>query len=150
VRGIQLISKGFIRKALPEDEAAVFALAREFATSFAVDAAGFSVAYSQVLSLPDMYLGVALSADTIIGYVLGTAHPAFFASGHVAWVEEIMVREEFRSNGIGKMLMEDFERWAASKNCRVIALATRRTAKFYISLGYAESATYFRKIVKDS
>ena len=63
------------------------------------------------------------------------------------WVEEIMVREEFRRNGIGELLMEDFERWAASKNCRLVALATRRAAEFYESLGYAESATYFRKIV---
>jgi GNAT superfamily N-acetyltransferase len=77
----------------------------------------------------------------MIGYVLGTAHPATYASGHVAWVEEIIVREEFRRNGIGKLLMEDFERWAASKNCRVIALATRRAAEFYIGLSYAESAT---------
>ncbi|MEZ0299682.1 MAG: GNAT family N-acetyltransferase, partial [Candidatus Methylacidiphilales bacterium] len=68
-----------------------------------------------------------------------------FATGSVAWLEEIMLRQDFRRAGIGKMLMEDFEKWARIKSCRMVALATRRAAEFYKALGYEESATYFRK-----
>jgi len=136
-----------VRKGLPEDEKAILALARDFATSFPVDQAGFSEAFSQVLALPGMHVAVAQSEDAIVGYVLGTAHPTFYASGHVAWVEEIMVREDFRKKGVGRLLMENFENWAKSKNCRLIALATRRAAEFYKCLGYAESAIYFRKLM---
>jgi len=107
-----------VRSCLPEDEEAVFALARDFATSFPVDQAGFSEAFSQVLASPDMCLAVAQSEDAIIGYVLGTAHPTFYASSYVGWVEEIMVKEDFRRKGVGRLLMENFENWA---NPRIVA-----------------------------
>lgn len=136
------------RFANAQDEKAVLALARDFATSFSVDQAGFTLAFSQVLSAPSMCLAVAESEQMVIGYVLGTAHPTFYASGHVAWVEEIMVKDDFRRKGVGRLLMESFESWASSKDCRLIALATRRAAEFYKSIGYAESATYFRKIMQ--
>ncbi|MCE0521353.1 MAG: GNAT family N-acetyltransferase [Methylacidiphilales bacterium] len=139
-----------IRSCLPEDEKVVFTLARDFATSFPVDQVGFSQTFSHVLAAHGMYFAVAESENAVVGYVLGTAHPTFYASGHVAWVEEIMVKEDFRRQGVGKLLMENFESWAKSKDCRLIALATRRAAEFYKSLGYAESATYFRKVVPTS
>jgi GNAT superfamily N-acetyltransferase len=139
-----------VRNGLPEDEKAVFALVRDFATSFPVDQLNFSETFSQVLSSAGMYLAVAQSSDALIGYVLGTVHPTFYASGHVAWVEEVMVKESFRKKGVGRLLMGSFEDWAKSRHCRLIALATRRAAEFYKSLGYAESATYFRKIIQDA
>jgi hypothetical protein len=43
--------------------------------------------------------------------------------------------------------MGDFEAWAASRECKLVALATRRAADFYQAIGCAESATYFRKII---
>jgi GNAT superfamily N-acetyltransferase len=139
-----------IRSCLPEDEKAVFALVREFVTSFPVDQRSFSISFSQVLSSASMYLAVAQSPEVIVGYVLGTVHPTFYASGNVAWVEEIMVKEGVRRQGVGKLLMENFEGWAKSRNCRLIALATRRAAEFYKCLGYTESATYFRKVIPDA
>jgi len=139
-----------VRSCLPEDEKAVFALARDFATSFPVDHLRFSESFSQVLSSTGMCLVVAQSSDAIIGYVLGTVHPTFYANGHVAWVEEVMVKESFRKKGVGRLLMGSFENWAKSRDCRIIALATRRAAEFYKSLGYAESATYFRKVIPDA
>ena len=45
--------------------------------------------------------------------------------------------------------MSAFERWAAVRDCALVALATRRAAPFYRALGYEESAVYFRKIVDD-
>jgi GNAT superfamily N-acetyltransferase len=137
-----------LHRALPQDEAAVFILARDMATSYQVDRDCFSRAYPQVLVSNDMCLTVAETSGVIIGYVLGTSHLAFYANGKVAWVEEIMVKPDFRRKGIGKLLMQNFEAWAASKECRLVALATRRASDFYQSLGYAESASYFRKTIK--
>ncbi|MBV8485090.1 MAG: GNAT family N-acetyltransferase [Verrucomicrobia bacterium] len=139
-----------IRSCLPEDEKTLFALVREFATSFPVDQRSFSVSFSQVLSSASMYLAVAQSSEAVVGYVLGTAHPTFYAGGHVAWVEEIMVKEGLRRKGVGRLLMKNFETWAKSRDCRLVALATRRAAEFYKCLGYTESATYFRKVIQDA
>jgi GNAT superfamily N-acetyltransferase len=48
---------------------------------------------------------------------------------------------------IGRALMIAFEQWAADRGCVLIALATRRAAPFYRSLGYEESAIYHRKLL---
>ncbi len=45
------------------------------------------------------------------------------------------------------MLMGEFERRAADRGSKLIALATRRAAGFYTSLGYEPSATYFRRVL---
>jgi GNAT superfamily N-acetyltransferase len=84
-----------------------------------------------------------------VGYLLGFRHPAFFANAPVAWVEEILVRPEYRGRGAGRALMSAFEQQAADQGCALVALATRRAAAFYQALGYQESASYFRKVLGD-
>jgi len=42
--------------------------------------------------------------------------------------------------------MDQFEDWARrSADARYIAVATRRADDFYGAIGYAESATYYKK-----
>lgn len=136
-----------IRSASLEDAATLFHLAESFATSFKVEESLFHSSLSSLLSDQSACLRVAEVAGDVVGYVLGFEHLTFFASGRVAWVEEIMVIESLRKLGIGRQLMDSFTEWARSRNCRLIALATRRAAPFYQALGYDESATYFRKLL---
>ncbi len=103
----------------------------------------FGSAYPLVLEMRDAALLIAADGDRVIGYVLGFRHPAFFANGPVAMVEEILVRPELRGTGVGRALMDAFEAWA--DGCVLVSLSTRRAASFYAALGYEESATYFRK-----
>lgn len=134
-----------IRRAGPHDGIALFQLAREFATSFAVEKPAFERALTELLTHPETFLAVAESNTELVGYVLGSDHWTFFANGRVAWVEEIMVAESSRRQFIGVKLMEAFEEWAREREAKIIALATRRAAGFYEALGYEESAAYFRK-----
>jgi GNAT superfamily N-acetyltransferase len=136
-----------IRTAQYADAEAVLALAMPFATSFVVDAQAFHRAFSALLTSPQAHLAVAETAQQLVGYVLGFNHFTFFANGRVAWVEEIMVSESFRRQGIGQLLMQEFEAWAVARDCQLVALATRRAAAFYQALGYEESAAYFRKLL---
>jgi len=136
-----------LRRALPEDEEAVFVLARAMATSFQVERPAFARIFACSLAAEDTCLIVAQVPEGLIGYVLGMAHMTFYANGNVAWVEEIMVKTEFRRKGVGKSLMDRFEAWAVSKESRLVALATRRASNFYQAIGYVESATYFRKVI---
>lgn len=91
---------------------------------------------------------MAVNGHEHLGYVLGFRHLTFYANGPVAWAEEIVVRSRDRGHGIGEALMSAFERWAAAQGCVLVALATRRAAPFYRALDYAESATYFRKVIR--
>ena len=135
-----------VRLATDSDIDGVYSLAVEFATSFDVNREEFESVFDAVLAEDALWLGVMDCDGAIVGYLLGLDHPTFFANGRVSWVEEIMVRDDYRQRGVGRALMSSFEDWAFGRGSRLIALATRRASGFYESLGYAESASYFRKL----
>jgi GNAT superfamily N-acetyltransferase len=136
-----------VRRAEHPDAEVVLALARGFATSFVVDPTAFRESFSTLLADPHACLLVAEQDGQVVGYLLGFEHLSFYANGPVAWVEEITVGARHRQRGVGRLLMQEFEGWAAARGARLVALATRRAASFYQALGYAESASYFRKLL---
>src|SRR6266853_4532138 len=92
-----------VRLAQHVDAEAVLALARPFATSFMVEEQAFHHAFSELLASSQAHRAVAETAQQLVGYVLGFDHSTFFANGRVAWVEEIMVSEALRRQGIGQL-----------------------------------------------
>src|SRR5262245_45676610 len=136
-----------IRPAVASDQQSVFDLATEVAGSFAPRGDVFARAFRPLISQDDALLVVADEAGRPVGYLLAFDHHALFANGRVAWVEEIAVRADRRRQGIGRQLMQAFEQWAQARGAVLAALATRRAADFYATLGYEASATYFRKIL---
>ena len=140
-----------IREARPEDAGAVAELARGLAVSFAFRWDRFEKNYAAVLGDERTRLLVAAGAGQgkCLGYLLGFEHLTFYANGPVGWVEEVYVTGERRAGGVGRALMDEFERWAAGRDCALVALATRRAAPFYRALGYEESAIYFRKMLRE-
>ena len=137
----------FIRRATSVDSESVFDLVRDFATSFQPEFGAFESAFVRLIVQDDALLLVVEESGQLLGYLLGFDHYALFANGRVSWVEEIMVQEDRRRQRIGESLMVHFERWAKSRESKLVALATRRAAAFYLALGYEESATYFRKLL---
>ncbi len=125
----------------------LFKLAEKFATSFKPNKKLFTEAINNLLSDESVFLRVAECDNELVGYCLGFDHYTLYANGRVSWLEEIMVDETYRNQGIGKKIMEYFEEWTKSRGSRLIALATRRAAPFYKGLGYEESAVYFRKLL---
>jgi GNAT superfamily N-acetyltransferase len=136
-----------VRTAQSLDAEVVLGLARSFATSFVVEDQAFFQVFSELLATPQAHLAVAEVDRQLVGYVLGFEHDTFFANGRVTWVEEIMVSEVFRRQGIGQLLMQAIETWATQRGSKLVGLATRRAAPFYRALGYEESAIYFRKLL---
>ncbi len=134
-----------IRKATGADADALFSLAEQFATSFVPERAAFETALADIIATDGANLSVAEIGGEVVGYCLGFDHYTFYANGRVAWVEEITVREGVRRRGVGKALMKNFEEWSRNRGSKLVALATRRAASFYRSIGYEESATYFRR-----
>jgi predicted N-acetyltransferase YhbS len=138
-----------IRVACPADAEAIFDLVRDLATSFSVEEPRFRKAFGELLLDHSTCIRVAAFQGIAVGYVLGFEHLTFFASGRVAWVEELMVAEGHRRKGVGESLMNAVTEWAVGRECRMIGLATRRAADFYSAIGYEASATYFRKMIGD-
>ena len=136
-----------IGKATAQDAEMIFALVKDFATSFTPERHAFAESFRHLLQQDDAWLGVARDGEGIVGYLLGFDHHTFYANGRVAWVEEIMVTPEQRRHGIGHLLMDAFEQWAATRGSKLVGLATRRAAPFYQALGYEDLAVFFRKLL---
>ncbi len=139
-----------VRLATDQDYEAIFSLACDFATSFQVQRDAFDVVFGHVGNEDSLWLGVAEGEGEVIGYLLGLDHFTFYANGRVAWVEEVMVHQDWRKRGVGQALMGSFEDWSFSRGSKLIGLATRRASEFYRRIGYEESATYFRKLIGES
>jgi GNAT superfamily N-acetyltransferase len=141
--------QGHVRQAGAGDVDEVAGLAAALATSFEFSAARFRENYPFLLRDDEACLLLAVAGPQSIGYLLGFRHLTFYANGPVGWVEELVVRDQERGQGVGRILMSAFEQWAAGQGCALVALATRRAAPFYRALGYEESAAYFRKVLID-
>lgn len=139
-----------VRRANAHDLDSLFVLLEQFTTSFKPERASFERCVSHLLGDDSAWLAVAEHAGEVIGYCLGFDHYALYANGRISWVEEITVKENLRRRGVGRALMAAFEAWAQSRDSKLVALATRRAAPFYKTLGYEESAVYFRKMVTGS
>jgi GNAT superfamily N-acetyltransferase len=129
-----------------EDGQRILPLARDMATSFALDAGTFAASLAELLGRDDAIVLVAREAERVVGYLLGFDHLAFYANGRVAYVEEVAVGQDRRRAKIGQQLMQEFEAWAAARSAILITVATRRAVPFYRALGYEETATLFRKV----
>ncbi|QLQ40371.2 GNAT family N-acetyltransferase [Micromonospora robiginosa] len=138
-----------VRHATSGDVAAVAEMAGQLAQSFPFSRTRFDASCAALLDSDAACLLLAVDGDAALGYLLGVDHLTFYANGPVAVVEEILVRPEVRGRGIGRALMAAFERWAVSRNCGLVTLATRRAAPFYAALGYEESAVHLRKVLRE-
>ncbi len=96
------------------------------------------------------YLLVAKENDKIIGTVLGIVCYSIPMSGmSFMVVEDVIVKEEFRQKGVGRMLFDEIDRISLERNCAysmLVSSAHRTEAhKFYDSMGYSDPALGFRK-----
>lgn len=102
--------------------------------------------FTALLSDPKAFVAVAVETDgTVIGYLSGYRHAAFYSGGEIAWCDEVYVTEDKRGRGAGKELMRAFELWAMQNRCVQVSLATAGAKGFYESIGYKSTASYFKK-----
>jgi GNAT superfamily N-acetyltransferase len=134
-----------VRQAGLADSDGLFELVRSFPTPTPCDRPTFEATLETKLRDSSSFVGVAEANARLIGYVAGYSHLAFYAGGRTAWVDELFVLAESQGQGVGRRLMETFEQWAASQQCRLVSLATSGAALFYQRLGYESKAGYFKK-----
>ena len=135
-----------IRRAESRDSDQIWPLVQDFAFSYEPAPAPFERSLTELLHRPDTLLLVAERDGTrIVGYLLASYHWTFLANGPVAWIEEVMVSESARRQGVGSSLMSGAEVWAEAVPTAYVALASRRSGDFYLKTGYEDSGTFFRK-----
>lgn len=109
----------------------------------------FDRSFGPLLAALDTYFAVAELPDHgIVGYLLANRHLTFASNGVVCRVEEVAVLPAHRRRGVGHLLLESAEGWAAEVGARRVGLATGLSKEFYVSGGYAETAGFFTKRVE--
>jgi len=136
-----------IRRATEADEDALFLLVKDFAVTFVAERSAFEASLREILADEDANLSVAVVDGQVVGYCLGFDHYAFYTNGRTSFIEEIMVREDFRKHGVGRELIRCFEQWSISRGSKMLGLVTRRAAPFYEAIGYESAGTFFRRLL---
>ncbi|NTW88815.1 MAG: GNAT family N-acetyltransferase, partial [Desulfobulbaceae bacterium] len=81
---------------------------------------------------------VAESGGEVIGMATVQSHISTASGATVGIVEDVVVKQSLRGQGVGKKLLDEIEIWAKARNMKRIQLLADRTnepaLKFYDSL----------------
>ncbi|WP_144034125.1 hypothetical protein SPSIL_011460 [Sporomusa silvacetica DSM 10669] len=93
----------------------------------------------QLLNDSNHKIFVAIINDKVVGYIHANNHDLLYAP-HLKNIMGIAVSFDFKRNGIGKMLLNEVEKWAqntGASGVRLVSGATRIGAHaFYTNCGY--------------
>ncbi len=107
----------------------------------------FEKHYNKIKDNDNYYIVEASFEDKLVGTAMGCIITAL--DGNFMVVENVIVSETLRGLGIGKMIMQELDRYAHSNNCEYSILVSsgfRKNAhKFYESMGYDDDVRGFRK-----
>jgi ribosomal protein S18 acetylase RimI-like enzyme len=104
-----------------------------------------------LLAIPHNYLITAASNEQIIGMVMISS--LHVPSGIKTWIEDMVVDENYRSQGVGKALIKHAIKVANVNNVTHINLTTKpariEANKLYQSVGFEINETnYYRLVLK--
>jgi GNAT superfamily N-acetyltransferase len=92
---------------------------------------------------------LAQSQGKVVGLLAFHLTPLLHAPGNLGRITALVVDEEFRGKGIGKLLVETAEKWGWDQECSRIEVTSgdwrSRAHHFYQELGYAMESKRFIK-----
>ena len=140
-----------IRRGQREDEKSVFALARQYQTGREpIGRDEFGVAYDNVLRQRDQETNVLFVAELdgkVVGYSLMTVSRLLHASGLTAHLQEIVVDEASRKEGLGDRLIAANEHYCMGRGVRQLSASTGRMGSFYNHRGFEAVGQHYRKLL---
>ena len=136
--------KGFeIKNAYQDDIPALalllgrlFRMEKDFNASVKAQERGLAL----VLASPQAVLKTAWYDQRLIGMASGQLVVSTSEGAPSAWIEDVIVEDEFRGQGVGSLLLGSLEAWAAEKGATrlqlVADLDNARALKFYKGRGW--------------
>jgi GNAT superfamily N-acetyltransferase len=135
-----------VRRADINDADDVWRLVQDFAPTVGPEREAFDITLRSLVEASQTLVLVAEEGNgTVVGYLLAHCRATFLANAPAAWVEEVMVAERARRQGVGQALMLEVESWAVSQGAAYVSLASRRAGDFCLALSYEDAATFFKK-----
>ena len=137
-----------MRAATVDDADRIFALLKQLGTDYAPDAAAFDSTYRGIIadgSRSALLLVANNSSGTVLGYALITISPLLNINGSSAQLQELVVDNSHRGQGVGTALVEATEAACRSRKVRQLTVPSRRSANFYERIGYTSTADFLKR-----
>lgn len=143
-------SRVSIRQATLADADAIFGLLKQLGTGFPLDRSSFDEAFMDVVrEEDDRILYVADRGDAVVGYALTIVVRPLYTNGLSAELQELVVDEDARGQGIGSHLVTMVEAECRLRGARQLTVASSRGAAFYERLDYRSTADFLKKSLSD-
>ncbi len=138
---MSLPSGVMVRRARPGDAAPMLSLIHQL--GYTPDAHGYDETFAQVVRHPEAAVFVAAEGPRVIGYLALSHRPQIRLGGRCASIDEMVVDQSRRGDGIGTALLEAAIEYSRGLGCRRVELHTRRSREsfqrgFYASHGFRE------------
>lgn len=136
-----------IRKADTRDFDQVFGLLKQLWPTKELDYEAMKKLFDQNLQVAHQFYTVVVYGPQIVGF--GSLTIKYSMMGCLGIVDEMVVAESYRGQGIGKKLMDHITKIATGQNCKWIELDSsfhrEEAHAFYTSLGFEKRAYWFSK-----
>lgn len=137
-----------IRKALANDINSVFNLICELENT-AFDFEAFSEVYIANLNDKSIHYFLAKENDQALGFVSLYVQNLLHHCGKTGEIQELVIKDGYRSKGVGKLLLEKAEQLGTELGLQEIEVTSNkmrdRAHRFYIKENYADSHKKFTK-----
>lgn len=141
------LAKTVIREARLADADRVYALLEQLEPAYSPDRVAFDANFPLLLNdeSTSLLLVAESATGSVIGYALTTVTPLLHANGSSAHLQELVVDDGHRGEGVGTAIVEEVERICVERSVRQITAASRRSADFYERIGYRSSADFLKR-----
>jgi len=140
-----------IRPAVAADEGAVLALIEELFEAPGARPRRYTLGrgsegFRAAVRHPGADVLLAVDGKEIVGLASVYADILSIRYGKRCWLQDLVVREDRRARGVGKLLVDAAMEWARERGCTHLELASgagRKDAhRFYLSQGMAEGKVF--------
>ena len=138
-----------IRPCSSEDFEGVVAVLRQLWPDKHIDMEMLRVVYERAISSPLQHHVCAVEGDQIVGMGSLTINNNLWREGYLGYIEELIVDERFRRQGIGTQMLEQLVGVAKAQGCRCVeldaAFQRKEAHQFYEKQGFKSRAYIFTK-----
>ena len=130
-----------VRRARPGDASHVFGLVEQL--GYQPDPRGYDETFAQVVRHPEAAVFIAAEGMRVIGYLAMSHRPQIRLGGRAAYIDELVVSDKRRSEGVGSALLQAALDYARGLGCIRVDLRTSRSRQsyargFYVGHGFVE------------
>jgi GNAT superfamily N-acetyltransferase len=138
-----------IRDVANRDFDQVFGLLKQLWSYKELDYEDMKKMFDHNLQSPDHFYIVALYGPQVVGFCSLTVKHNLWVQGFLGNLDEMIVEESYRGQGIGGKLVKRITEIAKEKNCKRLELESsfhrEEAHKFYEELGFEKRAYLFSK-----